>query len=408
MNYKASSSPEEVAAFRPAPFPIYEVDRHRITLRRVLCAVALACFALVGFAPVKAGVCVLSVPVRYTRVELEQRSPVVLDLDFLAADVSVAPASLGYLTGKGQFLYTADVPRGLLYARGEEGVVVIEVVAPRNVEVFVDDYLQNIRGRLTELNRKQNLLELARKSAPADSDMQDHLIAEMWNALTPGYSGPELDDISHDALAIRGGQLAWLTAEISRDARHRARLKRLYYQTQLARLDLLASELDLQLALSLRQHPRSSSPDIRCLRASAHVLGHRHHPHALHLAAVRDVLHRGTILAFGKRQRIDHGAGLVPMAGLESAVVTGRASAPVSMTVRWSDPNVARVLLMPGHCCGSSFLTEDSGGLAVHAHLVPAFPYTLQPVLTYPFCPLYQVVAFSHEIKVGHGLATRR
>ena len=36
-------------------------------------------------------------------------------------------------------------------------------------------------------------------------------------------------------------------------------------------------------------------------------LGHRHHPYALHLARVRDHVHRRTVLADRRRQRVDHG-----------------------------------------------------------------------------------------------------
>ena len=46
-------------------------------------------------------------------------------------------------------------------------------------------------------------------------------------------------------------------------------------------------------AVPVPQHPRPPAPDLRRLRPRAPVLGHRHHAHALLVAAVRDALHRG-------------------------------------------------------------------------------------------------------------------
>ena len=53
----------------------------------------------------------------------------------------------------------------------------------------------------------------------------------------------------------------------------------------------------LQRGLSLSQHPRAPEADLRRLRSRAHVLGHRHHPHAVLVAAVRDHVHRGAAVA---------------------------------------------------------------------------------------------------------------
>ena len=52
-----------------------------------------------------------------------------------------------------------------------------------------------------------------------------------------------------------------------------------------------------QRRLSVRFHARLSAPDLRRLRAGAHVLGHRHHQNAVLLAAMRDDVHRGTVVA---------------------------------------------------------------------------------------------------------------
>ena len=49
----------------------------------------------------------------------------------------------------------------------------------------------------------------------------------------------------------------------------------------------------LQRALSVHEHAPVPAPDLRRVRACAHVLGNRHHEDAMLLAAVRDDVHRG-------------------------------------------------------------------------------------------------------------------
>ncbi len=71
------------------------------------------------------------------------------------------------------------------------------------------------------------------------------------------------------------------------------------------------------------QYPRPPAPDLRRLRPRAHVLGHRHHAHALLVAAMRDALHRGAALADRPRQGADHGARGLRLAGLEASVSGG-------------------------------------------------------------------------------------
>ena len=73
-----------------------------------------------------------------------------------------------------------------------------------------------------------------------------------------------------------------------------------------------------QRAVPLPEHPRPPAPHLRRLRPRAPVLGHRHHPHALLVAAVRDPLHRGAALAHGARPGARHGARRVRVARLES------------------------------------------------------------------------------------------
>src|SRR5262245_27649168 len=79
-------------------------------------------------------------------------------------------------------------------------------------------------------------------------------------------------------------------------------------------------------ALSLSRHPRPYSQALRCVRARADVLGHRHHPHADHMEAVRDDVHGGATLAARAGQRADHGARALRVACLEAAGMTAARS----------------------------------------------------------------------------------
>ncbi len=77
----------------------------------------------------------------------------------------------------------------------------------------------------------------------------------------------------------------------------------------------------LERALSLPEPPSPSPPAPRGLRARAPVLGDGHHAHALHLAAVRDPVHRGAPVAHHARQGADHGPRPLRVARLEAARV---------------------------------------------------------------------------------------
>ena len=70
-------------------------------------------------------------------------------------------------------------------------------------------------------------------------------------------------------------------------------------------------------AYPVSQHPRPSAADLRRLRSGADVLGHRHHAHAVLVAAVRDDVHRGAALADGARPGAGHGPGRLQLARLE-------------------------------------------------------------------------------------------
>src|SRR5436853_5729952 len=63
--------------------------------------------------------------------------------------------------------------------------------------------------------------------------------------------------------------------------------------------------------LSLPQPGTALPRDLRRVRAAAHVLGHRHHAHAVLVEGMRDPLHRALAVAPRGRQRGDHGARAV-------------------------------------------------------------------------------------------------
>ena len=71
-------------------------------------------------------------------------------------------------------------------------------------------------------------------------------------------------------------------------------------------------------ALSLSQHPQIHPPDRRRVRPAALLLGHRHHPHAVLVPAMRDDVHRGTAVAPGPRQGSGHGRRGLRLARLET------------------------------------------------------------------------------------------
>ena len=63
----------------------------------------------------------------------------------------------------------------------------------------------------------------------------------------------------------------------------------------------------LQRPIPLQQYPRLPAPDLRRLWPGPNVLGHRHHPYALFLAAMRHHVHRRIALALRRRQGTDNG-----------------------------------------------------------------------------------------------------
>ena len=75
-------------------------------------------------------------------------------------------------------------------------------------------------------------------------------------------------------------------------------------------------------ALPLPQHPQIHPADRRGVRAGAQLLGHRHHPHAVLVEAVRDDVHRRDAVAQRPRPRARHGPRGLRLARLEPARLT--------------------------------------------------------------------------------------
>src|SRR6266852_7270641 len=72
-------------------------------------------------------------------------------------------------------------------------------------------------------------------------------------------------------------------------------------------------------ALPVQEHPRLPAPDLRGIWPRALLLGHRHHPHAVLVAAMRDDVHRGAAVAEGPRPRARDGGRRRRLAGLEAS-----------------------------------------------------------------------------------------
>ncbi len=74
-------------------------------------------------------------------------------------------------------------------------------------------------------------------------------------------------------------------------------------------------------SVPVSRHPRQPAPPLRRLRPRALVLGHRHHAHAVLVAAVRDDVHGGAAVADGPRQGAGHGPRGLRLARLEAAAM---------------------------------------------------------------------------------------
>src|SRR5438094_3619825 len=72
-------------------------------------------------------------------------------------------------------------------------------------------------------------------------------------------------------------------------------------------------------ALPLPEYPQIYPANRRDLRAATQLLGHRHHPHALLVEAVRHDVHRRDAMAEGPRPRTGDGSRGLRLARLEIA-----------------------------------------------------------------------------------------
>ncbi|MBN2081895.1 hypothetical protein JW859_06755 [bacterium] len=240
--------------FRPAPFPTYPADTGRLSLERWLALARWLCLLLVAI-PVWAGPSSdLSLPVHYARVELDQRAPVLLSLGLPATDYAISPAGLGYFDAEKNFIYSAEVARGLIYGRRGGEVLVIEIAAPAEAELYLDQQLDGIRAQVDEVNRQKNLLRLARLDEPVVSRQAAELYEALKQELGPGLDGP-LPDSWAGKVDSGNRDIAALGPELLALARHQARLKRLYYDSQAARLALMLRKYELQLALARLPQP---------------------------------------------------------------------------------------------------------------------------------------------------------
>lgn len=235
---------------RPAPFPVYGEDRRRLWLERglrLLGSLLLLWTFIPGtsqpFSP-------LTIPVYYDRIELEQRSPVAVRLDLPKADYQVSPAGLGYFDEQQRFIYTADVSRGLIYARNRQGVIAIELSAPEREPVYLEDRLERIRGRVVNINDIKNRLRLRRLSFQEGRNSFEESVDELWNGNTGNSGIPELETLDWEMQRLFPGRELEAALVLTDRARNLAELKQLWYESQFARLDLLVEQFDLQLGLA--------------------------------------------------------------------------------------------------------------------------------------------------------------
>jgi hypothetical protein len=218
---------------------------------------------------------VLRVPVQYKRVDLVKSEPIVLELALPAGEYQVEPASLGYFADDGagdvrRFVYSAEVPRGLIFGRpatkfvgGGTPVFVVEVNAPDTGKDYLDVQLNTIRGKVAELNRQRNLLLQADQTNPARRSQFFKTIDALWSNLSFTQRG--LADAGWTAQVLRKypGEVTKLEQLLAADSEARGELKARWYHTEQARIDLLLSQYDLQ--VSLARLPRRRSEQLLSL-----------------------------------------------------------------------------------------------------------------------------------------------
>jgi hypothetical protein len=215
-------------------------------------------FTLLGLAPLRGGDVELQIPVSYARVKLGARVPTLVTVDLPAGSYTVEPPSLGYFNNKSEFVYTADEPRGLIYSKSGEKVVVLELQSPARSEEFVKDYLQRIRSAVTNLNARKNELLQARQRFAMASARPKQLAA-----IPLGMNSLDLAQGFADWSARCGaegqGMLTSALSALEGAASERNELKRLHYESEKADIELAVRSFDLQVALARLPRPKFAS-----------------------------------------------------------------------------------------------------------------------------------------------------
>lgn len=206
----------------------------------------------------------LGLPVRYYRLELPSAAPALVRIAG-APEMQAAPVSLGYFSTQGEFVFTGDEPRGFLYGYDPAPApdaphgraLVLEIATPARAEEYLDDYLDEIRGKVKVLNARDNELLLARQDKAKRPSRVDQLADAILSSSEDDLKGGALDDWIGEVLGsgLDSSALASLPEALSQQAQNRAALKRLYYTSQEARLDLRLSKFELQLALARLPKP---------------------------------------------------------------------------------------------------------------------------------------------------------
>lgn len=212
-------------------------------------------FTLLGLAPLRGNDVELQIPVNYARVKLPARAPALISIDLPEGTYTVSPNSLGYFNSANEFVYTADEPRGLIYARSGDKVTVLELQAPVKAEAFTKDYLHRIREAVTKLNARENELLQARQNFARASARPKQLAA-----IPLGMNSLDLAQGFDDWLARCSeegqGMLNQAQSALSRSAEERNELKRLHYESERADIELALRSFDLQLALARLPKPK--------------------------------------------------------------------------------------------------------------------------------------------------------
>jgi hypothetical protein len=193
--------------------------------------------------------------VDYARLKLPARAPALVSLALPPGSYNVEPQSLGYFNKSNEFVYTADEPRGMIFARSADKVTVVELQAPARAEDFMTDYLQRIRESLATLNTRENELLQARQRFARASGRAKQL-ASIPLSLNSLDLAQGFDDWTARCATEGPQMLSAAQAAVAQSAAERDELKRLFYETQKADIELALRTYDLQMALARLPKPR--------------------------------------------------------------------------------------------------------------------------------------------------------